>query len=50
MLIILIGELGVYAGECVAVWAHSRTGITSVLALASAKPSLKIVLHTRELK
>jgi len=37
MLLIFIGELGVYAGECVAVWVHSTTGITPVLAPASSK-------------
>ena len=50
VLVVLFGELGVHAGPCAAVWARSTTGITTVLALASAKPSLKIVLHARELK
>ena len=50
ILLILIGEVGVYAGECIVVWARSTTGITPVLALVSPNPSLKIVLHTRELK
>lgn len=50
VLAILIGELGVHAGQCVAVWARSTTVITPVLALASAKSSLRIVLRARELK
>ena len=50
ILVILIGEVGVYAGGCIVVWACSTTGITPVLALVSPNPSLKVVLHTREVK
>jgi len=40
-LLILIGELGVYAGECVTLWARTATRITPVLVPAPAKVPLK---------
>jgi hypothetical protein len=41
MLVILIGELGVYAGECVAVWARSTAKMTPVLEFVAVEPPLK---------
>ena len=50
MLLILVGELGVYAGEYVAVWVHLTTVKTPVLALVSSEPSMKIVFQASEIK
>jgi hypothetical protein len=50
MLLLFIGELGVYAGECVSVWVDLATVKTPVLALVSSEPSMKIVLQASEIK
>ena len=50
MLLILVGELGVYAGEYVAVWVHLTTVKTPVLALVSSEPAMKIVFQASEIK
>ena len=49
MLVILIGELGVYAGECVAVWARSAAEITPVLKLAAIEAPVKNIPAPRKL-
>ncbi len=49
-LLLLLGVLGVYAGECVAVWARSATGMTPVLVLASTDLRVKIISAATKLK
>jgi hypothetical protein len=49
MLVILIGELGVYAGEYVAVWARSTAGMTPVLEFAAIELPLKNIPEPRKL-
>jgi hypothetical protein len=49
MLVILVGELGVYAGECVSGWVDLATVKTPVLALVSSEPSMKSVLQQAKL-
>ena len=49
-LLLLLGVLGVYAGECVAVWARSATGMTPVLVLASTGLRVKIISAATKLK
>ena len=49
-LLILIGLLGVYAGERLTVWARATAGMTPVLALAYVKHSVRRVSHARGLK
>lgn len=49
-LLILIGLLGVHAGERLTVWVRATTGMTPVLALAYVKHSVRRVSHARELK
>ena len=49
-LLLLLGVLGVYAGECVAVWARSATGMTPVLVLASTDLRVKIISDATKLK
>jgi hypothetical protein len=49
MLLILIGELGVYAGECVAVWARSAAEMTPVLELAAIEFPVKNISEPRKL-
>jgi hypothetical protein len=48
MLLIFIGELGVYAGECVSVWVDLTTVKTPVLVLVSSEPSMKIMLQASD--
>ena len=49
-LLLLLGVLGVYAGECVAVWARSAMGMTPVLVLASTDLRVKIISAATKLK
>jgi hypothetical protein len=49
MLVILIGELGVYAGECVTVWAHSATVMTPPVEFAAIELPVKNISETKRL-
>ena len=47
--VILVGELGVYAGECVTVWARSAKVMTSSLEITAIELPVKNVSETRRL-
>ena len=49
MLLILIGELGVYAGECVAVWARSAAEMTPVLEFVAVELPLENISEPKKL-
>jgi hypothetical protein len=49
MLVILIGELGVYAGKCVAVWARSAAEMTPVFEFAAIELPLKNIPEPKKL-